>query len=59
MVDAPEGTVLYTPQELNTAQKAQARSNIGAVGMTEVNAAINTAIGEVSASLSEMDEVIG
>lgn len=59
MVDAPEGTVLYTPQELNTAQKAQARINIGAVGMTEVNAAINTAIGEVSASLSEMDEVIG
>lgn len=59
MVDAPEGTVLYTPQELNAAQKAQARINLGAIGMAEVNAAINNAIGEVSASLSEMDEVIG
>lgn len=58
-VQAGDGAVLYISQELNTAQKTQARTNIGAVGMTEVNAAINNAIGEVSASLSEMDEVIG
>lgn len=32
--------VLYTPQELTTAQKAQARTNIGAVSAAEVDDAI-------------------
>lgn len=58
-VQAGDGAVLYISQELNTAQKTQARTNIGAVGMEEVMAAIREAIGEVTASLSEMDEVIG
>ena len=59
MVDVPDGVVLYTSQSLTTAQKTQARSNIGAVSMTEVNAAINNSLGKASAALDEMDEVIG
>lgn len=59
MVAVADGAVLYTAQELTTAQKTQARDNIAAVGMAEVNQAINGALGNVAASLAEMDEVIG
>lgn len=59
MVAVTDGAVLYTAQELTTAQKTQARDNIAAVGMAEVNQAINGALGNVAASLAEMDEVIG
>lgn len=54
-VKAPEGAVLYTAQSLTEAQQEQARGNIGAVSVETFNAAL----GDVSASLAEMDEVIG
>jgi len=56
---APENAVLYSAQTLTTAQKAQARSNIDAVSMAEVNCAVQSALGEAGASLAAMDEVIG
>ena len=34
--------VLFTPQELTTEQKTQARTNIGAVSAAEVNAAVES-----------------
>lgn len=54
------GAVRYDKaQNLSTAQKTQARSNIGAVSSSDVTTAINAALGNYSAALSEMDEVIG
>lgn len=47
--------VLYTAQTLTDAQQTQARTNIGAVSVTEFEAAL----GEVDTALSSMDEVIG
>ena len=59
LVESPDGAVLYTLQELTAAQKTQARSNIGAVSMSEVTTVINGALGGANAALEEMDEVIG
>jgi len=59
MVAVADGAVLYTAQELTAEQKTQARDNIAAVSMAEVNQAVNSALGNVAASLAEMDEVIG
>lgn len=54
------GAVRYDQaQSLTDDQKAQARSNIGAVSEADVTQAINTALGDYAASLAEMDEVIG
>lgn len=54
-VEVPTDTVLYTAQTLTAAQQEQARGNIGAVSVE----AFNAALGEVSAALTGMDEVIG
>ena len=59
MAAGAEGAVLYTAQEHSEAQKTQARENIDAVSMAEVNSAINGAMGNVALSLAAMDEVIG
>lgn len=54
------GAVRYDQaQSLTDDQKAQARSNVGAVSEADVTQAINTALGDYAASLAEMDEVIG
>lgn len=42
--------VLYAPQELTAEQQAQARSNIGALAETELNAAVEDALEQAKAS---------
>lgn len=49
-----DNAVLFTAQTLTTGQQAQARTNIGAVSTADFTAAL----GEVSAALADMDEVI-
>lgn len=54
-----EGTVLYTPQTLADEQKAQARDNIGSVGVEEFNALkadIETALDNI---ISIQNKLIG
>jgi hypothetical protein len=42
--------VLYTPQELTAEQQTQARSNIGALAETELDAAVEDALEQAKAS---------
>lgn len=42
--------VLYTPQELTAEQQAQARSNIGALAESELDAAVDGALAQAKAS---------
>lgn len=54
-----EGAVLYTPQDLADEQKAQARENIGSVGVEEFNALksdIETALDNI---ISIQNKLIG
>lgn len=44
------GAVLYTPQELTDEQKTQARSNIGALAETELDAAVDDALAQAKES---------
>ena len=44
------GAVLYTPQELTAEQQAQARSNIGALTESELDAAVDDALAQAKAS---------
>ena len=54
------GGVLYnSEQTLADAQKSTARQNIGAVSSNDVTAAINTALGDYSTALSDIDVIIG
>lgn len=48
--DGGGGAVLYTPQELTAEQQAQARSNIGALAETELDAAVEDALEQAKAS---------
>lgn len=48
--DGGGGAVLYTPQELTAEQQAQARSNIGALAETELDAAVDDALAQAKES---------
>lgn len=56
-IAAGEKSVSYVPQTLTAEQQVQARANIGAVDLSQVNQIVNAAVSAVS--LEAMDEVIG
>ena len=51
--------VLYTAQTLTAAQQEQARMNIGAVSVEDVQEAISEALGDYEAAVAALDVVIG